>query len=271
MPPSIRHTSLQSDSNKVQQTSEYNLKPDRILQSNPIQASAEPLPTSESIFEMHNLDRKNFFGLNDLFTVEDLLKARVHFGHKEGLLNKHMRPFIFGKRLGVLIIDLDQAAERLRQALNVTAEIAYRNGIIMFVHRSRQTGYLVEEAAKECGEYAYCRRWRNQVFTNSQRLFGAVTRLPDLVILFSTIDMQEPTHKAVKMAAKMLIPTIGICDTNSDPTLITYPVPGNDDTPESIEFYCNAFKTAVLRGKEKRKEILEKYGEDFYYKTLESD
>lgn len=210
---------------------------------------------------LYSSQTHDFFKLDNSFSIEDLMKARVHFGHKEGSLNKHMRPYIFGKRLGVLIFDLEQTAERLKQALNVTAEIAYRGGIIMFVHRSRQTGYLVEEAAKECGEYAYCRKWRNQVFTDSQKLFGAVTRLPDLVILFSTLDIQEQAHKAVIMSAKLLIPTIAICDTNSDPSIITYPVPGNDDTPQSIEFYCNVFKTAVLKGKEKRKELVTLYTE----------
>lgn len=202
-------------------------------------------------------------------TVEDLINARAHFGHKEGLLNPHMRPYIFGKRLGVLIFDLEQTVKLLNRALDVTAEIAYRNGIIMFTSVSRQNGYMVEEAAKECGEYAYCRRWRSQVFTNSQRIFGAVTRLPDLMILFSTMNIENGVHQAVNMSAKMLIPTIAICDTNSDPTLITYPVPGNDDSPQSIEYYSHLFKTAVLNGKTKRKEVIDEFGEEFYNKTLD--
>lgn len=208
------------------------------------------------------------FKLLDMFTIEDLLNARCHFGHKERLLNEHMRPFIFGKRLGVLIFDLDQTAKMLRKALQVTAEIAYRKGIILFVHGSRQNGWIVEKAAQECKEYAYCRRWNNEVFTNSERLFSAVVRLPDLVIMFSTIDQANTQHKAVVMSAKMLIPTIGICDTNSNPTLITYPVPGNDDTPESIQLYSRLFRDAVLRGKAKREEVIEEHGEEFYHETL---
>lgn len=171
------------------------------------------------------------------------MEARVHLGHKEGSLNQHMRPYIFGKRLGVLVIDLDQTAKALKQALNVTTEIARRKGVILFVHNSRQNGYVVEETARECGEYAHCRRWTDAVFSDATKTFGAVTRLPDLVIVLS-----QP-HNAVKMAAKLLIPTIGICDTNIDPTLITYPIPGNDDSPESIELYCRLFKDAILKGK----------------------
>lgn len=215
-------------------------------------------------------DRKDFFKLKNLFTIEDLMKSRVHFGHKEGMLNGHMRPYIFGKRLGVLIFDLEKTAKLLDQALHVTAEIAYRSGIILFIYQSRQSGHLVEDMAKECGEYAFCRRWINEAFTDSQKTFGAVTRLPDLVVLFSVLEKVNETHKAIIMSAKMLIPTVGICDTNANPTLVTYPVPGNDDTPQSIELYCRLFKTAVMNGKAKKKEILEKYGQDFYNKTLES-
>lgn len=229
-----------------------------------LQADNQPLLT------LSEEDRKDFFRLNDLFTVEDLLEARCHLGHKESLLNEHMRPYIYGKRLGVLIIDLDQTVRLLNKALRVTAEIAYRGGIILFVHGSRQNGWLVERTAQECKEYAFCRRWRNDVLTNSEKTFGAVTRLPDLVVFLSTMDQANSQHNAVVMSAKMLIPTVGICDTNSNPTLITYPVPGNDDTPQSIELYCHLFKEAILRGKSKRAEVVENYGEEFYNKTLES-
>lgn len=201
--------------------------------------------------------------------MEDLLESRVHFGHKEGMLDPHMRPYIFGKRLGVLIFDLEKTAKLLNTALQVTAEIAYRKGIILFVNQSRQTGHLAEIAAKECGEYAYCRRWNNRVLSDAQITFNAVTRLPDLIVLFSVVEKVNELHGAVKMSANMLIPTVGICDTNADPTLVTYPVPGNDDTPQSIELYCKLFKQAILNGKQKRDEIIEMYGLEYYDKTLQ--
>lgn len=233
-------------------------------------ASPSPSPTPSASSLPSSSNEKDFFKLNDLFNVEDLMRARVHFGHKETMLNPHMRPYIFGKRLGVLVIDLNHTERLLKKALTVAAEIAYRGGIILFVHNSRHTGHMVEDAAKECGEYAYCRKWRNQIFTNTTKIFGTVTRLPDLVVLMNTTEMALKTHRAVVMSAKLLIPTIGVCDTNCDPTLITYPVPGNDDTPESIELYCNLFKTAILRGKEKREEVVKEFGESYYNKTLES-
>lgn len=223
----------------------------------------------EDVLPLSEEDKKDFFRLDSLFTVEDLVKARVHFGHKENTLNPHMRPYIFGKRLGVLIIDMNHTERMLKNALNVTAETAYRGGVILFFHNSRQSSHFVEDAAKECGEYAYCRRWRDKVFTDSTKLFGTITRLPDLNVFMTTLEMSMITHRAIVMSAKMMIPTIGICDTNSDPTLVTYPVPGNDDTPDSIEFYAKLFKTAVLKGKQKKKEVIEQYGENLYYKTLD--
>jgi small subunit ribosomal protein S2 len=84
--------------------------------------------------------------------------------------------------------------------------------------------------------------------------------LPDLIIFLSTLNNVFETHPAVTDAAKLLIPSVGIVDSNSDPTLITYPVPGNDDTYSSIELFCQLFKQSILLGKTKRKEMLEKYG-----------
>lgn len=202
------------------------------------------------------LQHPDFFKVANLFTVEDLFKARVHLGHKDGSFHSRMTPFIFGSRLGHLIIDLDQTAEHLRQALNFTAHIAFRGGIILFVCRTPQHQFLIENFAQESGEYAHTRFWQGGVLTNSTIQFGCVTRLPDLLIFFNTLDTVLQQHVAVRDAAKMLIPTVGVVDTNCDPSLISYPVPGNDDTTSSIHLYCDLFKSAILRGKEKRKELL---------------
>lgn len=164
-----------------------------------------------------------------------------------------MLPFIYGSRLGHTIFDLDKTAEYLRLALNVAAHVAYRDGIILFVMRSAQHSQLVEQTAKDCGEFAHTRNWRHGIFTNSTKQFGAVTRLPDLCILLSTLNDVLAPHFAVADSAKMNIATIGIVDSNCNPNLITYPVPGNDDSPVAIELYCKLFKTAILKGKEKRK------------------
>lgn len=208
--------------------------------------------------EAEVLKHPDFFNVHNLFTVRDLFNARVHFGHKDGSLDDRMKPYIFGSRLGHIVFDLDKTAVHLRHALNVTAHIAYRNGIILMFNRIAQNAHIVEKTAIECGEYSHTRFWRGGIFTNANVQFQAVTRLPDLCIFFNTLNNVLVQHSAVKDSAKMSIPTVGIVDSNCNPNLITYPVPGNDDSPASIELYCNLFKQAILRGKEKRKEMLEK-------------
>lgn len=203
------------------------------------------------------LNHPDYFQVHNLFTVKDLFEARVHFGHKEGSLNEYMIPYIYGSRQGHLIFDLDITAEHLRNALNFTAHIAYRGGIICFFNRNALNAHLVEKTAQECGEYAHTRFWRGGIFTNANHQFGAVTRLPDLCIFLNTQNNVLSQHTAVRDSAKMLIPTIGIVDSNCSPNLITYPVPGNDDTPVAIELYCKLFKAAIARGKEARMKFLQ--------------
>lgn len=169
-----------------------------------------------------------------------------------------MKSYIYGSRLGYCIFDLDKTAAHLRHALNFTAHIAYRNGIILFLNRGAQNSYLVEKTALECSEFSHTRYWRGGILTNSNVQFKAVTRLPDLCIFFNTLNNVLVQHVGVRDAAKMSIPTIGIVDSNCSPNLITYPVPGNDDSPASVEFYCNMFKEAILRGKELRAKHKEK-------------
>lgn len=108
---------------------------------------------------------------------------------------------------------------------------------------------MVEKLAKELGEYSQCHEFRGGVFSNTQVTFGSVTRLPDLLVFFNINDNVLDTHRAVVDAARRSVPTVGIIDTNCDPSFVTYPVPGNDDSPTSIEFYCKVFKAAVLAGK----------------------
>ncbi|OWR44229.1 small ribosomal subunit protein uS2m [Danaus plexippus] len=203
------------------------------------------------------LDHPDFFQVHNLFTVKDLFEAGVHYGHKEGSLNEYMLPYIYGSRQGHLIFDLDITAEHLRKALNFAAHIAYRGGIICFFNRNALNAHLVEKTAQECGEYAHTRFWRGGIFTNANHQFGAVTRLPDLCIFMNTQNNILNQHTAVRDSAKMLIPTIGIVDSNCSPNLITYPVPGNDDTPRAIEMYCKLFKEAIKRGKDARMKFLQ--------------
>ncbi|XP_077290725.1 mitochondrial ribosomal protein S2 [Arctopsyche grandis] len=225
------------------------------------QTQLEKLPQEQDVKalevpEIDPLKHPDFFNVHNLFTVKDLFDARVHYGHKEGSLNPNMTPYIYGSRLGHIIFDLDITADHLRQALNFAAHIAYKGGIILFLNRNAQNAFTVEKYAIECNEFAHTKFWKGGIFTNSTHQFGTETRLPDLCIFFNTLNTVLSQHTAVRDSAKMLIPTIGIVDSNCNPNLITYPVPGNDDTPCSINLFGRLFKEAILRGKEERKKVL---------------
>ncbi|XP_037499365.2 28S ribosomal protein S2, mitochondrial-like isoform X1 [Rhipicephalus sanguineus] len=220
-------------------------------QPSPQTNAAEPATTGSALLDP--LQHPDYFGIGKILSMRELFDARVHLGHKEGTLNELMKPYLFGSRLGYLVIDLEKTFDHLFRALNFVAHIAYRDGIILFITRHQQTAHMVEETAKACQEFAHARWWRAGLFTNSTAQFGTVTRLPDTVILLSTLDSVFEEHPAVKECNNMLIPTVAIVDTNCDPRLITYPIPGNDDTPSAIQLYCNLFKTAILLGKERRK------------------
>lgn len=218
--------------------------------SQEVATSTDAAPAVETKRE-NPLEHHDYFGVRKCFTMDEMFNARVYLGHKEGTLNPYMKPYLLGSRLGHLIFDLNQTRELLGDALNFMAHVAYNDGIILFIDRSRQNGHLTENLAKESGEFAHTHTWAPNTFLDSTDFFSTVTRLPDLVVFLNTFDNVFDQHPAVVEAAKMLIPTIGIVDSPSDPRLISYPVPGNDDSPASINFYCRVFKHAVLAGKTK--------------------
>ncbi|KAI3362147.1 hypothetical protein L3Q82_012475, partial [Scortum barcoo] len=201
------------------------------------------------------LEKPDFFRVSELFSMKDLFNARVHLGHKKGCRHRLMEPYLYGCRLDHDIIDLDQTVEHLQLALNFTAHIAYRGGIILFVSRRRQFGHLVESTAKDCGEYAHTRYWQGGLLTNAPIQYGPGVRLPDLIIFLSTLNNVFQQHVGIRDAAKMNIPTVGVVDSNCNPSLVTYPVPGNDDTPAAVELYCRLFKMTINRAKDKRRQM----------------
>lgn len=168
-----------------------------------------------------------------------------------------MSEYLFGTRIDTDIIDLDKTVPLFQQALNFIAHIAFRGGVILFVTRYAQHIPLVEKTALDVGEYAHCRPWKNGTFTDSTRRFGAVVRLPDLIVFLHTQEKLNETHGCVYEASKMLIPSVAICDTDADPSQITYPIPANDDSMASVHLYCNLFKQTILKAKAKRKELNE--------------
>uniref|UniRef100_UPI00398EC80C small ribosomal subunit protein uS2m n=1 Tax=Pristiophorus japonicus TaxID=55135 RepID=UPI00398EC80C len=198
------------------------------------------------------LKHPDFFHVHELFTLKDLFDARVHYGHKRDCRHRLMEPYLFGCRLQQDIIDLDQCVVHLQQALNFTAHCAYRKGIILFVSRTRQFAHLIENTAQESGEYAHTRYWQGGLLTNAHVQYDTGVRLPDLIVFLSTLNNVFDQHVAVRDAAKMNIPTVGIVDSNCNPSLITYPIPGNDDSPSAVKLYCKLFKMTIRRAKDKR-------------------
>lgn len=201
------------------------------------------------------LRHSDFFKVKELFSLKSLFDARVHLGHKAGCRHRFMEPYIFGSRLEQDIIDLEQTALHLQLALNFTAHVAYRKGIILFVSRNRQFSYLIENMARDCGEYAHTRYFKGGLLTNAPLLFGPTVCLPHLIVFLHTLNNVFEPHVAIRDAAKMNIPTVGVVDTNCNPCLITYPIPGNDDSPSSVQLFCRLFRATVIRAKEKRKQM----------------
>ena len=193
------------------------------------------------------LNHRDLFGVDSMTSVRQLLEARVHLGHKIGTWDPRMKPYLFGSRAGVHIIDLDKTLSHLRRALNVAGHVALRNGIILFVSERSQFERLVQKCARDCCEYLVTQQWVGGTLTNSQMLLGTV-RLPDLMIFLSV----PPSKTAIKEAAMCNVPSIGVVDSDCNPNLITYPIPGNDDTSAAVSLYCSLFSEVISRAKATR-------------------
>lgn len=188
------------------------------------------------------------FGVQDMVTVKDLLEARVHFGHKAGMWNKRIKPYLYGVRNGVHIFNLNTTLRNLQRALNVTAHVAYQRGVILFVNERSQFEALTMQTALQCREY-YVTNWVSGTLTNSYKLLRTL-RVPDLMIFLSV-----PRSKtAMKEANTYGIPSVGVVDSDCNPNFILYPVPGNDDTPQAVKLYSDLFCEVIMRAKDLREE-----------------
>uniref|UniRef100_A0AC35TV27 Protein MAK10 homolog n=1 Tax=Rhabditophanes sp. KR3021 TaxID=114890 RepID=A0AC35TV27_9BILA len=208
------------------------------------------------------LKEEDYFKLADIVTINELFKRRVHLGHKVGTVSENMKWALYGERLGVCVFDLDKTRDHFIKALNFLAHTAYRGGMVLFVSSDKTNMMHIEKVAAEIGQYSHTRKWQEGTLTNIRQLFGAPVRMPDVIVFTSTLTSVLETHPAVKEAAKLTIPTIAICDSNSDPNYITYPIPGNDDSPASVQYYMTLFREAIKRGQDQRKADQEK-GKDF--------
>ncbi len=220
------------------------------------------------------------------FTMRQLLEAGVHFGHQTHRWNPKMSPYIFGARNNIHIIDLRETVPLLHQALVSVREVIGGGGRLLFVGTKRQASTLVADAAQRCGQYYVNHRWLGGMLTNWKTISNSIRRLRELdeqmeddSLGFTKKEQlkltreREKLHRAlggikdmgglpdmlfvidiikeeiaVKEARKLGIPTIGVVDTNVDPDMVTYPVPGNDDAGRAIELYLDLVSRSVISG-----------------------
>jgi small subunit ribosomal protein S2 len=219
-------------------------------------------------------------------TMQELLEAGVHFGHQTRRWNPKMKPYIFGKRNGIYIIDLSKTLKQFREAAEFVYKLGQEGRRLLFVGTKRQAQDAVAEEARRCGQYFVTHRWLGGTLTNFVTIRQSVERLldiearlaeeggahtkkeklrldrerermnrnlegvRDLEALPDAIFVVDPKKEAIAVAEanKLKIPVAAVIDSNSDPTGITYPIPGNDDAIRAIATYCDLISDAVLDG-----------------------
>ena len=217
-------------------------------------------------------------------TVKQLLEAGVHLGHKTFRWNPKMSEFIFGSKNSIHIIDLVQTLEMANAALNEIHKCVSAGGKILFVSTKKQAAETIAILAKDTSQFYVNHRWLGGMLTNWQTISNSIKRLkklsvelksentgftkkenlkmgiqrdklerslggiadmkkiPDMIFIVDT-NVEE---LAVKEAIKLNIPIVAIVDTNSDPTGINFPIPGNDDARRAINLYCDLIKQTIL-------------------------
>ena len=184
--------------------------------------------------------------------IKQLLEAGVHLGHKTLRWNPRMKKYIFGEKNSIHIIDLTQTVDFLKNALVQVHKVIASGGKLLVVSTKKQASEQVSELAKETGQYFVNYRWLGGMLTNwntiekekLQRSLGGISEMkktPDLIFIIDT----NIESLAVAEAKKLGIPIIAILDTNSDPTGIDFPIPGNDDARRSINLYCDLLKNTI--------------------------
>ncbi len=222
-------------------------------------------------------------------TIKQLLEAGVHFGHQTSRWDPKMKPYIFGARNGIHIIDLQQTVVMLREACRFVRDLAGQGGQFLFVGTKKQAQEVVREEAERCGMFYVNNRWPGGMLTNFHTIRKSIERLKKLDEMLDTTSVAEAFTKreilglsrereklmaslggikamrklpdalfvidtrkeeiAVKEANKLGIPVVAPVDTNCDPDVVTYKVPGNDDAIRAIRLFANVVAEVVLEGK----------------------
>ena len=220
--------------------------------------------------------------------LKELLEAGVHFGHQTKRWNPKMKPFIFDARNGIHIIDLSKSVAQLNQACSFLTSLARKGGNVLFVGTKKQAQEAVREAAKSCGQFYVTERWLGGTLTNFATIKRSIARLKKiekmdadgsmaalvkqeqsalrreaarLVKYFEGIRAMDKypgamfvvdikrEHNAVAEARRLKIPLIALVDTNCDPDLVDYPIPGNDDAIRSVRVVLAAIVQAINDGR----------------------
>jgi small subunit ribosomal protein S2 len=224
------------------------------------------------------------------------METGVHYGHVTRKWNPKMAPYIFGKRNGIHIIDLEQTVPMLETALGIIRDVVSNYGRLLFVGTKTQVSDKIKESARKCGQYYVNHRWLGGMLTNWKTISQSIKRLVDLekkienpigLTKKEILQLQKQREKldldlggiremggipdlvividtireaiSIKEAKKLGIPVVAIIDSNSSPDDITYPIPGNDDATRAIDLYCELFSSAALEGLQKG---MEKSGAD---------
>ena len=220
-------------------------------------------------------------------TIQQLLEAGVHLGHKTLRWNPKMKKYIFGKRDSIHIIDLTQTLQLTKIALEKVYETISNNGKILFVSTKKQASEAIAEVAKETDQYFVNYRWLGGMLTNwgtisnsikklkkleidltsenrgftkkellkmsvkkdkLQRSLGGISEMKKIPDLVFIIDTNYESL-AIQESSKLGIPIIAILDSNSNPDGIDFPIPGNDDARRSIDLYCSLIKETIISAK----------------------
>jgi len=222
--------------------------------------------------------------------IKQLLEAGVHFGHQTKRWNPKMKKFIFGSRSGIYIIDLEKTEECINAARDFLMEITSKGEFILFVGTKKQAQDVIKQEAIRSGMYYVTDRWPGGMLTNFATIKKSINRLKDIEKMrtdgtfekltkkeiarlekelaklnknFSGIVPMERMPKAafvvdtkkeetaVREARRLGIPIIGLIDTNSNPDLVDYPIPGNDDATKSIRTIVSIIADTIIEGRKK--------------------
>ena len=220
--------------------------------------------------------------------MKDLLEAGVHFGHQTRRWNPQMKRFIFMERNGIYIIDLQKTLKCIQDARAAITKVVRGGGHVLFVGTKKQAKLMVAEDAARCGQYYVTERWLGGMLTNFKTIRTSIKRLKELDAMVADGTMDKLSKKevsrltrvrvrlefafsgikdmpglpalvfivdtkkekiAVAEANRLGIPIVGVVDTNCDPTLIHFPIPGNDDALRAIKLFTGMVASSVLEAR----------------------